>query len=190
MTTRRWALLAALALTTAACGGANTATQPTGDPPSVAPATTTAADGSPTTAEPATGDPTDAAAATVAVAASDLGDILVDAEGRTLYGFDQDAEGTSNCSGDCAQMWPPLTVDGEPAAGDGADASLLGTLERDDGGVQVTYAGQPLYHYSGDTNAGDVAGQGVGDVWWVVDPAGEAIRDAATEARAEDPYDY
>jgi predicted lipoprotein with Yx(FWY)xxD motif len=55
------------------------------------------------------------------------------------------------------------------------DASLLGTVERPDGSIQATYNGWPLYYFAGDPGAGDVNGQGVNDIWWVVSPAGEAI---------------
>lgn len=126
----------------------------------------------------ATGAETGAPAATgseVTTADSDLGTILTDAEGRSLYVFDADTDGTSTCYDDCASNWPALTTDGEPQAGGDADASLLGTTDRDDGTVQVTYAGQPLYYFAGDQAAGDTNGQGVGEVWWVVAPDGSKI---------------
>ena len=115
------------------------------------------------------------AEATVAVADSDLGEIVVDAEGRTLYVFLADEGTESTCYDECEDSWPPLTVDGEPVAGEGVDGSLLGTSERTDGSVQVTLDGHPLYFFGGDQAAGDVNGQGVADVWYVVSPSGEAI---------------
>jgi predicted lipoprotein with Yx(FWY)xxD motif len=115
---------------------------------------------------------------TVQVAESDLGTILVDAEGMTLYLFQADADGTSTCYDDCATTWPPL-IDDAPAAGEGADPALIGTTPRDDGSVQVTYDGQPLYFFAADQGPGDTEGQGVGDVWFVVDPAGAAITEQA-----------
>lgn len=127
-----------------------------------------------------TTQPTDEAAdadATVAVADSDHGEILVDGEGMTLYLFTNDTDGTSTCTDACATTWPALTVDGEATAGDGADESLLSTTERDDGAMQVTYNGKPLYHYSGDTAAGETKGQGVGGRWYVVSPEGDAIEE-------------
>lgn len=117
-------------------------------------------------------------AATVQVADSDLGSILVDSEGMTLYLFEADTDGSSTCYDDCATAWPAL-VDDAPVAGDGVDEALLGTTERDDGDVQVTYDGQPLYYFASDEAAGDTNGQGVGDVWYVVDPAGAAITEKA-----------
>ena len=113
---------------------------------------------------------------TLAVEESDLGQILVDSRGRTLYAFMPDEQGASTCYDDCAATWPALTVEGDPAGGDGVDAALLGTAERDDGSVQVTYDGWPLYLFAGDETRDDVNGQGVGDVWYVVAPDGTPIQ--------------
>ncbi|MGH2641347.1 MAG: COG4315 family predicted lipoprotein [Actinomycetota bacterium] len=115
------------------------------------------------------------AEATVAVEDSDFGEIVVDAEGRTLYVFLADTGSDSTCYDECEDSWPPLTVEGDPAAGDGIDASLLGTTEREDGSVQVTLDGHPLYYFAADETPDDINGQDVGDVWYVVSPAGEAI---------------
>ncbi len=115
-------------------------------------------------------------AATVAVTEGDtLGEFLVDAEGMTLYLFTNDSENTSNCYDGCAASWPPLLTDGEPEAGDGVDATLLGTTARTDGTTQVTYNGLPLYFFASDQSAGDTTGQEVGGVWYVVSPEGEAV---------------
>lgn len=116
-------------------------------------------------------------AATVQVVANDeYGEILVDIAGMTLYVFLRDVPGKSNCNDACAQTWPPLTVDGEPTAGEGVDDGMLGTIEREDGDTQVTYD-RPLYRYSGDTKAGDTKGQGIGGNWYVVSPDAEPIRE-------------
>lgn len=120
-------------------------------------------------------EPDQAAEATVAVEDSDLGEIVVDNEGRTLYVFLVDEGTESTCYDDCEATWPPLTVEGDPAAGEGVDASLLGTTERDDGSIQVTLDGHPLYYFASDETADDMNGQGVGDVWYVVSPEGGAI---------------
>lgn len=111
----------------------------------------------------------------VGTADSEFGTILVDGHGNVLYLFDNDAGGESACYDSCAQTWPPLVGEAE-ATGD-ADPSLVGTTEREDGSTQVTYAGFPLYHYAADSAAGDVNGQGVGGVWWVVGPDGSRITD-------------
>lgn len=120
--------------------------------------------------------------AAVEVASSDLGDILVDAEGKTLYLFLNDTDGESTCYDDCEANWPPLVAEGDPVAGDGADASKLGTTERTDGTMQVTYDGRPLYSFAADEAAGDLNGQGIGEVWFVVAPDGSAIEDTAEAA--------
>jgi len=120
--------------------------------------------------------------ATVQVRSHDeLGDILVDAEGMTLYMFDSDTkgEGASTCYEGCAENWPPLTVDGEPTAGDGVTAELT-TFERDTGETQVAAAGWPLYYFAPDESPGDATGQGVNDVWWVLGPDGSVKRASAT----------
>jgi predicted lipoprotein with Yx(FWY)xxD motif len=117
----------------------------------------------------------DAPGAVVAAAQGELGTFLTDADGRTLYLFTNDAPGVSSCSAECLAAWPALLTGGGPVAGDGVDAALLGTTTREDGGVQVTYAGWPLYRFAGDAAPGDVAGQGVNDVWFVVSPAGEPV---------------
>jgi predicted lipoprotein with Yx(FWY)xxD motif len=116
-------------------------------------------------------------AATVQVGEDEeLGQFLVDAEGMTLYLFTNDTENTSNCDEDCIQNWPPLLTEGEPTAGEGADAALLGTTERADGDTQVTYNGWPLYYFVNDEAAGDTTGQAAGEVWYVVSPQGEAVQ--------------
>ena len=107
-----------------------------------------------------------------------LGDFLVDADGMTLYLFTKDTENTSTCYDDCASAWPPFLTDGEAAVGEGLDASLLGTTERTDGTVQVTYNGWPLYHWAKDEAPGDTTGQDIGEVWYVVSPAGEAVQES------------
>ena len=122
-----------------------------------------------------TTSPDGSAEATVAVEDSELGEIVVDAEGATLYVFLADEGSDSTCYEGCVENWPPLTVEGEAVAGEGIDASL-GTTERTDGSTQVTLDGHPLYYFAGDETADDVNGQGVGDVWYVVSPSGEAIR--------------
>ena len=114
-------------------------------------------------------------AASVAVEDSDLGQIVVDAEGQTLYVFLADEGSESTCYDDCEASWPPLTVEGDPVAGEGVDGSLLGTTERTDGSTQVTLDGHPLYYFAADETPDDMNGQGVGDVWYVVSPEGQAI---------------
>ena len=130
------------------------------------------------TTEPAdTTTSTEAAAegaSTVATADTDLGTILVDGDGMTLYMFMPDAQGTSTCVDSCAATWPALP--GPATAGDGADEALLGTADRpDDGSAQVTYNDWPLYHFASDAAPGDTNGQGIGEIWFVVDASGNAV---------------
>jgi len=156
---KMFALAAVLTLGLAACGSDEPA-PPAAAPPASAPGPVYGGGG---------------AAATVQTGETALGMILTDAEGLTLYVFGADENGESTCYDDCAATWPALTVDGEPVAGDGLDPSKLGTNERTDGTVQVTYGGLPLYHFASDAAPGDTNGQGIGDVWFVVSPEGEPI---------------
>jgi predicted lipoprotein with Yx(FWY)xxD motif len=108
----------------------------------------------------------------------DLGEILVDSKGRTLYLFAKDTGPMSTCSGACSIDWPPVTTTGKPTAGGGLTASLVGTTTRSDGKKQVTYNGHPLYLYEADQNAGDTNGQGVdafGAKWYAVSPQGDTV---------------
>jgi len=149
-----------------------------------APATEAPATEAPSTDATATGGVPVTGAATVNVSESaDHGSILVDANGMALYAFMADTQNgdTSTCGDDdgCATEWPPLVSDGDPVAGEGVDASLLGTITRDDGTMQVTYNGWPLYLFEEDTAAGDTNGQGIdefGGLWFLVSPTGEAIQ--------------
>jgi predicted lipoprotein with Yx(FWY)xxD motif len=111
-------------------------------------------------------------AATIDVAKNaQLGQILTDSKGETVYVFAKDTNGKSACSGSCAGVWPPVTTSGSPKAGKGVVASKLGTTKRSDGSTQVTYAGHPLYTYTSDTSPGATTGNGVnsfGALWYAV----------------------
>ncbi|MDX6230716.1 MAG: hypothetical protein QOI76_4106 [Frankiales bacterium] len=103
---------------------------------------------------------------------------LVGGSGRALYLWIPDTKTKSTCSGACAGAWPPLTVNGAPTAGTGATASDLGTISRSDGTKQVTYAGHPLYYFSGDKAAGQTNGEGsngFGAPWYLIAPSGQQI---------------
>ena len=116
--------------------------------------------------------------ATLGVANENVGKILVDSKGRTLYLFERDAGTKSACTGSCAVDWPPLRSSGKPTVGVGANASIVATSTRSDGKPQVTYKGHPLYLFSFDHTAGDTNGQGVnafGGLWYTVSSAGDAI---------------
>lgn len=104
-----------------------------------------------------------------------VGSYLTDANGRALYLFLSDTSMMSNCTGDCATIWMPVRVtdaNSLPTVAEGMDKSLLGTIKRDDGTLQLSYNGWPLYYYSMDTAANDMTGQGVNDKWYLVTPEG------------------
>ncbi|MFH8451334.1 hypothetical protein ACH4CD_19060 [Streptomyces fungicidicus] len=110
--------------------------------------------------------------------AGDLGTILVDGKGHTLYLFEADKSTTSTCNGACASAWPPLLTSGAPTAGGSAKSNLLGTSKRSDGKTQVTYHGHPVYGYAGDSKPGDTNGQALnqfGAEWYVLDTAGNKV---------------
>jgi predicted lipoprotein with Yx(FWY)xxD motif len=123
-------------------------------------------------------DATNARTATVRIAHRDLGKILVDSRGRTLYVLSADSAGKSKCFGACAQNWPPLRASRKPTVGTGLKASKVGTIRRSDGKPQVTYNRHPLYRFVGDTKPGQTNGQGIvafGGRWSVVSPAGRPV---------------
>ncbi|HEU4897182.1 MAG TPA: hypothetical protein VFX88_06360 [Actinomycetota bacterium] len=153
------ALVVALTLVAAGCGGGD---EPSGTAATEAPTTTAAQQEGGTT---------------VAVASSPLGDILADAEGRTLYAFTKDKGDQSACSGQCADNWPALT--GTATAGTGVQASLLSAAMQANGDSQVTYSGRPLYYFAGDAKPGDTNGQGVGNVWFVLTADGQLVQKKA-----------
>jgi predicted lipoprotein with Yx(FWY)xxD motif len=110
----------------------------------------------------------------------DLGKVVVDSAGMTMYDFHKDKGTTSSCYGACAEAWPPLLTSGEPKAAAGAESSLLGTTKRKDGTLQVTYNGHPLYGFvedrkPGETNGNDV--DGFGAEWYALQPNGEEPED-------------
>ncbi len=98
-----------------------------------------------------------------------VGNYLVDGSGNTLYWFTKDKANMSACSGDCIKAWPAFTADSfvVPSA---LKASDFATLNRPDGTAQATYKGYPLYYWVKDKMRGDVTGQNIGKVWYVIDP--------------------
>jgi predicted lipoprotein with Yx(FWY)xxD motif len=144
----------------------------------------------PPTEPAASGSDGQSASTTVQTADSDLGTILTDGDGMTLYMFLNDTGTTSTCTVGCAATWPALTVDGQATAAMGADDSLLGTTTRDDGTTQVTYNGHPLYRYSGDSAPGDINGEGIGDIWFAVSAKGEKVTANGTDDSGGKGYGY
>lgn len=168
MRTKIGAALVSAALLFSACGDDDDDANDTSA--TEAPADTTeATDATETTAaEPA---------AAIALAETSLGEVIVDAEGYTLYLFSQDQPNTSNCTGGCRDSWPPAEVAEGFTVGEGLDQSIFGTITRtDDGATQVTVNGLPLYRFGADAAPGDVNGQGVGGVWYAAGADGNAIQ--------------
>lgn len=155
--------------------------------------TTTSADAGQdptTTTAPEVEDTTTTAAETmdaVHVADTDLGSILVNPDGFTLYVFTADSEGESTCYDACADLWPPVPAD--TSISPELDESIFGAVTRDDGTEQLAVNGMPLYLYTPDENPGDTTGQGFGDVWFVVDPSGNMIEAAAASTNVSDDED-
>ncbi len=110
----------------------------------------------------------------IEVADADLGAHIVTAEGMTTYGAIDQLDADLVCVGDCAQVWQPVLVDGEPEVGDGVDAEVT-TVEREDGGLQIVVNGSPLHTFVVDAEAGDVRGQASADRWFVVSATGELV---------------
>lgn len=168
---RALATVAVAAFTFAACGSSSKTASPSGSTESTtaAPTTTAATAAPPTTAA--------GASANVKVGTTPLGQVLTDAQGLTLYRFDDDTTpGSSVCTTDpCASTWPAATVTGAAAPGPGIDAAKLTTFARPDGKMQLQIDGHPLYRFVNDTKAGDTMGQGILGKWFAAGPAGAKV---------------
>jgi predicted lipoprotein with Yx(FWY)xxD motif len=165
--------IASAALVAVACGSANGGAGNPYGAPAASPSK------GPVVPPSAIATPSVATGTTIDVGSTQLGQVLVDGSGRTVYLFLADSGTTSNCnSAACVQYWPPVLTTGAPQAGSGVNPSLLGTTTRKDGTTEVTYAGHPLYYFITDKKAGDVTGQGIdgfGGPWYVVAPSGMRI---------------
>src|SRR5436190_18653681 len=120
-----------------------------------------------------------ASSPSITVRSSDYGRILFDGRGKALYAFTRDGRGRSRCSGACATAWPPFVVSRKPRPAAGVKGSLIGTIRRGDGKLQVTYGKRPLYFYVGDRKPGQVLCQNVkefGGLWLVVRTSGALVR--------------
>lgn len=126
-----------------------------------------------------TAAPAPADEAVLGVAPSTLGEIVVDADGMTVYVYGNDEVGseTSACTGSCLDAWKPVTTVTETPQVEGIDAAI-GTIPAKDDTFQVTVNGRPVYGYVQDEVPGDVLGQDVGQQWWVLDPSGNPIRES------------
>lgn len=170
------ATLIVFAVAASSCSSA-AAPDPTELPPTQPPATQSpeTAQSPPVVPSEPTTSPDPVTEVGLVQSASALGEIVVDADGNTVYVFLPDDQGPSTCTEGCLAAWPALL--GGHAAGSGVDNALLGTSSRpDDGTTQATYNGWPLYYFSGDRDPGDTNGQGVGGNWFVIGTDGEPIR--------------
>jgi|GEM_PF-903727 len=112
-----------------------------------------------------------------------LGSILTDAKGMTLYVFTKDSIGKTNCYDTCAQLWPPFIADGKV---EGQLPGTLETVERNDSSMQVSYNGMPLYYWKGDAIPGEINGQGYGGVWFVAQPENKGFPSDMSELEARE----
>ena len=156
------ALVAAATLT--ACGGGSDE-----ETPAAADDTQSSAEETPAQEEMSTD---------LGTAETSLGTIVVDGNGMTAYYFLKDVKdsGTSACSGDCLTAWPPITSESDTPTVEGVTGEV-GTITGTDGSTQITIDGRPIYTFAQDTAPGDVNGQGVNDVWYVIAPDGSEVDD-------------
>ena len=162
-------VLATMSIILAACMSAATpttapsVTQPAATPSVTQPAATLSVSSASTVTIDVASDPT-------------LGKFLVDSKGMTLYVFTKDGPDQSNCDAKCMANWPPLVTSGTAKVGLGVDASLIGTATLTGGAMIVTYDHMPLYYFIKDTKPGQIFGEDVGSVWFVVSPEGQPVK--------------
>ncbi|MGN6217424.1 MAG: COG4315 family predicted lipoprotein [Solirubrobacterales bacterium] len=167
------AALMAVALVIAGCGGGSSTTSASNSGGSEENASS---ESSASENKPASSESSGGSAAVVSLGHTKVGMVLVDSNGMTLYDFHKDKGTTSSCYGACAKAWPPMTTEGKPTVGNGASASKLGTTERKDGTMQVTYAGHPLYTFVEDKKPGEANGNDTsafGAQWYALKGNGE-----------------
>jgi predicted lipoprotein with Yx(FWY)xxD motif len=172
MTGRTRAAALTAVLITTACGGPSTTAGDSGTRPATSSEATSAA---PSATAPSS-SPTPVSGTAITTADSEFGEMLFDQPGQAIYLFDKESSGRPDCYGECATAWPPVLTTGTPQPMGAVRAELLGTVARDDGSMQVTYAGHPLYYYAHE-GPGQVLCHDVVDFggrWLVVTPEGAA----------------
>lgn len=158
----------------------DTLTDPSPEPAAV----TTATDAPVTQPTDATGTAIPVAGMLTVATAGAAGPYLANAAGNALYALAGNVDG-SKCIGPCLEAWPPvLATDGMPNAGENVQPTLMSTIKRSDGPLQVAYNRYPLHRYAADTGAGRIAGHGVKDqwgTWYLVSPEGEPLEVKSTQ---------
>jgi len=146
--------------------------------PAAATATATPAETATPAPEPAqTSSPKPRRGTVIATGDSQFGPVMFDGDQQAIYIFDLEKTDESQCYDACAEAWPPVLTEGEPAAAGDIRQGLLGTTERDDGTTQVTYNGHPLYYYAhegpGEVKCHDIPG--FGGQWYAVRADGNRV---------------
>src|SRR4051794_185809 len=134
---------------------------------------------------------TEAKTPTLRLAKTDLGTILVDKRGRTLYAFGHDLKNRSRCHGQCAANWPPAKAPAKPTVAKGIKKSKLKVIKRGDGSRQLSFNGHPLYRFIADSGPGTTSGQNVtafGGTWHVLSKRGATVTKAPSSAPAPGGY--
>lgn len=171
---RLLALLIAVLVAAAGCGGDEPAVRPAEGTPDAA-LVQEEASGAEAEERPADTSESRSGGTVVTTGESEYGQMLFSAEKQAIYIFENDPKGESVCYGECAEAWPPVFTDGRPTAENDVKQSLLGTVKRRDGKLQVTYAGKPLYYYAHE-GPNEVRCHNVslnGGFWWVVGADGK-----------------
>ncbi len=170
-----WLFVIAVPVFLLACGGSQSSA--TATPPPTATSSSSQASVTPTEATtPSSG------AEVGATQVGQLGTVLVNDKGFTLYVFQPDKQSAPTCTGNCAVAWPPVVLppgQSAPTGGSNVQSSLLGTVKRADGSEQVTYNGWPLYRWTGDTKPGQATGEGLnslGGLWYAISPQGNVVK--------------
>ncbi len=169
--------IVAAGLLLSACGQASQIPGSATISPAAAAAPVAAASSSPADQAPS------AAPAAVAQVGT-FGQVLVGANGNTLYAFTKDVDGVSTCFDACAAAWPAVIVTPGFTPPAGIDPSLVTTVDRPDGSKQLKIGKWPLYFYAGDGGPGESNGQGVGGVWFVEGADGKLVKGDAPAAQA------
>jgi predicted lipoprotein with Yx(FWY)xxD motif len=166
--------IAGLALSTVALAGCASMASPS--------AGSGSSSGSSSSSKPAaTGDD-------LATGTTTLGTVVVNGKGDTVYMYTNDTanSGMSTCYTTCATVWPAVTTTSATPTIKGVTGTV-GTITRTDGTKQVTLNGWPLYTFASDSAAGDVGGQGVMNIWYVLSPAGDKITTAPSSGSSPSP---